>query len=392
MAGVLKMLRTSVSTDPADLERLAPRWRALLSRAAAVAQPVMTPLWQGTWWTVFGDAEHRSPWVVTVEDGDALVGLLLLSWRPTSHRGGIPVRRLELLGTGEKEADEICSDYVGAIVARGMESEVATALAAMLRDSAPNDWDELRMPSMSADDPFVPQLAAALGRCGIVTSIETSGECPYIPLPGTWEAYLQALGSSRRYVVTRSLRELEKWAGPGGWELRKARTPEDLAEGVRVLSQLHAERWTSAGKGGVFSSERFRRFHDVVMPRLLTGEDGVSLDLSWLLVRGEPVAAAYNLVHGGRLQFYQSGRRVDVPKNVRPGIAMHALAIRASIEAGLREYDFLAGASRYKRDLATESRNLVTLRAVAPGLRARVVEAARVLAERAIARIHAASR
>lgn len=385
------MLRTCVSTDPEDLNRLAPRWRALLARAAQ-AQPVMTPLWQNTWWRVFGDAEHRTPWVVTVEDGDTLVGLLLLSWRVASHRGGIPVRRLELLGTGEKEADEICSDYVGAIVARGMESEVAAALAAMLRDSAPNDWDELRMPSMSADDPVVAELAAALGRAGIVTSIETSGECPYIPLPATWEAYLQALGSSRKYVVTRSLRELDKWAGPGGWEVRKARTAEDLAAGVRVLSELHAERWTSAGKSGVFSSDRFRRFHETVMPRLLAGEDGASLDLSWLLVRGEPVAAAYNLIHGGRLQFYQSGRRVDVPKNVRPGIAMHALAIRASIEAGLREYDFLAGASRYKRDLALESRKLVTLRAVAPGLRARVVEAARMLAERAIARLRAASR
>jgi len=209
------MLRTSVSTDPADLELLAPRWRALMARGAQ-AQPVMTPLWQSTWWRVFGDAERRTPWIVTVEDGDALVGLLLLTWRVASHRAGIPVRRLELLGTGEREADEICSDYVGAIVARGMEQRVATALAATLRNATPNDWDELRMPSMSSEDPFVPDLAAALGRNGIVTSIETSGECPYIPLSGTWDAYLQALGSARRYIVTRSVRELEKWAGPGG--------------------------------------------------------------------------------------------------------------------------------------------------------------------------------
>lgn len=385
------MLRTSISTDPADFDRLTPRWRALLERAVH-AQPVMTPLWQRTWWSVFGEAERRTPWIVTVEDGDTLVGVLLLSWRVSSHRAGIPVRRLELLGTGEKEADEICSDYVGAIVARGMDDEVASAIAATLRGAAPTEWDELRMPSMSAEDPLVARLAAALGREGIVTSIEATGECPYIPLPSTWDAYLQALGSSRRYVVTRSLRELEKWAGKGGWELRKARTAEELAEGVKILSELHAERWTSAGKSGVFASDRFRRFHEIVMPRLLAGEDGASLDLRWLAVRGEPVAAAYNLIHGGRLQFYQSGRRVDVPKNVRPGIAMHALTIQESIEAGLREYDFLAGASRYKRDLALEARRLVTLRAIAPGLRARAVEAARVLAERAIARLRAASR
>ena len=102
------------------------------------------------------------------------------------------------------------------------------------------------------------------------------------------------------------------------------------------------------------------------MPRLWAGEDGASLELLWLVVRGEPIAASYNVVFGNKVYFYQSGRRMDVPKAVRPGIAMHALAIQRSIEAGRREYDFLQGASRYKRDLALASRALVTLRAVAP--------------------------
>ena len=88
--------------------------------------------------------------------------------------------------------------------------------------------------------------------------------------------------------------------------------------------------------------------------------------------------------------FYQSGRRVDVPKAVRPGIALHALAIRASIESGLREYDFLAGASRYKRELALATRPLVTLRAVGTGRCARGRwRRCASLAERAIARVRA---
>jgi CelD/BcsL family acetyltransferase involved in cellulose biosynthesis len=128
------------------------------------------------------------------------------------------------------------------------------------------------------------------------------------------------------------------------------------------------------------------------MPRLWAGEDGASLDLLWLVVRGEPIAASYNIVFGNKVYFYQSGRRMDVPKTVRPGIAMHALAIQRSIEHGRREYDFLQGASRYKRDLAHASRALVTLRAVAPHLRARAVETARMMAERAIARVRARRR
>ena len=118
------------------------------------------------------------------------------------------------------------------------------------------------------------------------------------------------------------------------------------------------------------------------MPALLDGVDG-ALDLLWLVVRGEPVAVVYNIVFRGKVYFYQSGRRVDVPKGVKPGIALHALALKRSIEAGRREYDFPKGASRYKREFALAERPLVTVRAVAPTVRARTLEGCREMAERA---------
>jgi CelD/BcsL family acetyltransferase involved in cellulose biosynthesis len=386
------MLRTHVIENPSELERLAPRWRELLDRAAH-AQPVLTPLWLLAWWREFGatgGAGGRSLRAIVVEDGSELVGLVPLSWRSTTHRRTIPVRRVELLATGEDESDEICSDYVGALAARGREEDVAAAAAQALGGGALAGWDELRLTAMNGDDPLVPRLAAALRDRGIGAHVEPSGECLYVPLPPTWDDYLRALGSSNRYVVTRSLRELDKWAGHGKWELRRARTVEELAEGRQVLHDLHAERWAAAAQRGVFASGRFSRFHDEIMPRLLAGEDGIALDLAWLVARGEPIAVSYSFVYAHKVYFYQSGRRVDLPKSLRPGIAMHALSIRASIEAGRREYDFLGGASRYKRELALARRPLVTLRAVAPSLRARAVEVARLLAERAIERVRAA--
>jgi CelD/BcsL family acetyltransferase involved in cellulose biosynthesis len=385
------MTRARIITDFAELEALVPSWRDLLGRATH-PEPVLTPLWLLTWWREFGAADRRTLSTVVVEDGGRMVGLVPLARRLTAHRPGIPVRRIELLATGEDEADEICSDYVGALVAPGFEGQVARATAAALHEGAIDDWDELRMPAMNGEDPFVARLAEELRERVRDASVDASGECPYVPLPGSWEAYLHALGSDSRYVVARSLRELEKWAGKGGWELRVARTEGELAEGMRILRDLHAGRWAAEGHAGVFASVRFTRFHETVMPRLLAGEDGAQLELSWLLARGSAVAASYSIVFRGKVYFYQSGRRVDVPRMLRPGIALHALGIRASIEAGRREYDFLAGASRYKRDLAPVVRPLVTLRAVGTGLRARAVEVARGAAERAIERLRAVRR
>jgi CelD/BcsL family acetyltransferase involved in cellulose biosynthesis len=376
-------MRTLLIDDVRELARRAPEWRRLLERASN-AQPVLTPLWLLTWWREFGGG--RALRVIAVEEGEELVGLLPLCLRTAAHRRAIPVRRLELLATGEDEADEIASDYVGGLAARGREVEVAEAAARVVTGDLKGEWDELRLTAMSGEDPLVAPLSAALLRRGLVPQVAVTGECPHVPLPATWDGYVRALGSSRRYVVTRSLRELESWSG-GNWELRRARTPYELEEGAAILRALHTERWNPEGHAGAFASARFRRFHEAAMPRLLAGEDGASLDLSWLLVRGTPVAAAYSIVYAGRVHFYQSGRLIDVPKTIKPGIAMHALAIRAAIASGLREYDFLAGASRYKKELSLATRPLVSLRAVAPGVRPRSIEAMRILAEGAAARV-----
>ena len=74
-----------------------------------------------------------------------------------------------------------------------------------------------------------------------------------------------------------------------------------------------------------------------------------------------------------------------MPKGIRPGIVLHALAIERAIAKGRREYDFLAGDSQYKLQLALATRPLVEVRAVRAPLR----ERARRLTDGAIARTRA---
>jgi CelD/BcsL family acetyltransferase involved in cellulose biosynthesis len=105
-----------------------------------------------------------------------------------------------------------------------------------------------------------------------------------------------------------------------------------------------------------------------------------ALDLSWLLVGGEPIAALYNFVWNRRVYLYQAGRKLDLPATVRPGIVLHLHAIRRAIEAEHLEYDFLGGASQYKLKLATAKRPLLAVRA----LHSPVLERVRETAERGI--------
>lgn len=328
-------------------------------------EPGMTPAWMLAWWNVYGGEEGRRLRVLAVHDRGRLVGLAPLVARWVLRGPGVPYRRLETLGTGEPSGDDVCTEYVGPLAERGAERDVAQAFARAVVAGEAGPYDELLLPVMKGDVEMPALLADALRQEGLEVELRETSQCPYVPLPATWEAYLRQLPSSGRYLVNRSLRDFTAWAG-GELRLERATTPGRLQEGLRVLAELHEARWKAAGERGAFAGSRFRRFHERVAPRLL--DDG-ALELVWLVAHGRPVAAAYVILHANKATFYQSGRATDVPDAVRPGIVLQAELVRSAIERGLVEYDFLGGASRYKRQLALASRPLVEIRAARRTLR-----------------------
>jgi len=354
-------LACTVVQSSDELVRFEPAWRDLLERSS-VNGPTVSPLWLGTWWRVFGRTGGRRLCAALFWQRERLVGLAPLQSRLHFYRPGIPFQRIELLASGEPEADEICSEYLGVIAEQGLEEAVAEALAQGLSAGRLGSWDEAVFPAMAADHPMPEHMVRAFRKHAVESESVPCGCCPYVALPADWDGYLASLASSDRYFVKRALREFENWAN-GSAEICEARSPADLECGMRILQSLHGERW---GNAGVFRSRQFTAFHDGVM-RSLFAEN--ALALLWLKVRGNPIAATYNVIWKGKEYFYQSGRKLDVPKCVRPGIVLHAHAIRRAIEAGRTEYDFLAGPSRYKRQLATASHGLVTVRAVRAPLR-----------------------
>jgi CelD/BcsL family acetyltransferase involved in cellulose biosynthesis len=343
--------------DAVELEGLAAEWQALLKTSAS-AEPMLAPDWLLPWWSVYGSGRGLRVGLFT--EGERLLGLAPLCVRRYWYRPGIPLQRLEFLGSDVDEGDGVCSEYLNVIAAAGQEARVAQAFAAELVHGSFGPWHELVLSALDGHGPMPELIAGAFAEQGYLCEQQVLMESPYLQLPDSWEAYLRGrLNKPKRRHLLAALRHFEAWAG-SDWRIERVTSVEDLARGQAILHDLHNHRWGEGERqAGAFAKSRFLSFHGEYMPRLL--EQG-GLELFWLTVRGQPVAAHYQIVANGKVYYYQCGRRLDVPHRVKPGIFLLAQAIRQAIAQGQREFDSLGGDDHYKRQLARTTRPIVQLR------------------------------
>jgi CelD/BcsL family acetyltransferase involved in cellulose biosynthesis len=133
------------------------------------------------------------------------------------------------------------------------------------------------------------------------------------------------------------------------------------------LVDLHQLRWLAAGHPGAFGDSRVVGFHRALVADLLPRGEV-------LLFRvrdrdGSTVGCLYSYLDANRVLFYQGGFAQDADNKRRPGLTTHVTCLQACSDRGFAVYDLLAGASRYKRELATSAGELVWATAGPLGLR-----------------------
>src|SRR5262249_4110741 len=147
------------------VEAVVPAWRELLADSAS-NEPTLSPEWLLTWWDVYGSQQGRRLRFVRFDAADRMVGLAPLLIRRHWYRPGVPFQRLEPLGSGEREADSVCSDYLTVIARKGYEADLARAFAGALGQGTLGRWDELVMPLMAGDGAMPALLAMSCSEAG----------------------------------------------------------------------------------------------------------------------------------------------------------------------------------------------------------------------------------
>ena len=342
-------------TDTDGLAALRAEWDALLSDSAADSV-FLTWDWVSAWWTHFGTGRDLKILVLRDREDGRLAALAPLVAEQATWLGLVPMRRLALIGAGIAAAD-----HLDVILRSGLEAEAGKASWDALA-AASADWDALVLEGLSQTSPM-PAVWKADPRTA--SALFSTNTCRYLPLPATWEAYLQTMPSKRRRRIGWRRRRLEK-EFPDRIRFRTITEADDLAPAMESLFRLHQTVQTDRGNPGSFATEAMRAFHLDVARRFL---DQGRLRLHLITVGDEDIAAIYCYRHGPVLSFYSTGFAPDWDRH-NPGRQVMAFSIENAIGDGAAEYDFLRGDESYKEAFSGDLREDLNLRiAIKPGAR-----------------------
>jgi CelD/BcsL family acetyltransferase involved in cellulose biosynthesis len=331
----------------ADLEAHAGRWNELLARSRSNSI-FLTWEWIEPWWQTFG-AELELAVLVGEEHGQ-LVGIAPLMIAPHPSPGGRYIRTLMFLGQG----GDTLAEHLDLILEPGREPELAEAFVDHLCGPLRRRWDALLLERIIEDSPNRTLVIERFRERGVVVVARNELPAPYLRLPESMDSLLAAKSSNFRYQYQRSRKRL---LAMGAARFMMAGQDLPVEEAMAILADLNRERWQDAGAS--FRTDRYRRFHSALAQRF---HERDWLWLSILTLDGQPIAARYDFVYGGKAWCMQGGWKPSL-QNLNLGLIMTGEVIAWAIGRGLREYDFLGGEDHYKSRWADAERTLVDLEA-----------------------------
>jgi CelD/BcsL family acetyltransferase involved in cellulose biosynthesis len=282
------------------------------------------------WWQTRGGGEWPEARLalITAEENGRLVGVAPLFHTP-AHQG---LARLMLVGSVE------VSDYLDLIAEQGKLEPFLQELLPFLQKADLPSWQALDLYNIFDDSPTLPALKNAAGRLGWGYEAARVYHCPYIPIPGDWEAYLASIDKKQRHEIRRKIRRLETSGLPSRWYLASdAATLDDEITAFLALMEQDEEK-------ARFLTPPMRQFmRSVVWWAFREG----CLHLAFLEIAGQKAAAQLAFDYLNRLWVYNSGISV-AHIEFSPGWVLLGYQLKWCNETHHEAFDFMRGDEEYK--------------------------------------------
>lgn len=323
-------VRVDVTGAWSDEETIQREWAATLLQNSELTL-FSSEAWLRAWWNAFGQPDTLEFSMFSTADHS--VGFAPF-FRARKKFLGKKLIQLRMVGAGSGD-----SDGLDLALRSGCEQE---AINALLQSHAKRvDWDICSLETLSS--------GSAIGKL-LPESLQLYG-WPYhitrvprwcVPLPDSWNQYIDGLPPEFRPLLTRYPKRLDS-----RYEctVKRCQSETELERYLPILFDLHQRRWQDAGRPGAFALKERRQFFSEVAHNFL-GKGW--LDFWVMELNGVPVALQFCCHYGETVHLLQEGFDPAYNKD-KVGYALRAKALQHYIQVGMKHYDFMAGSDPYKQ-------------------------------------------
>lgn len=323
----MKNYTINVIETLAAWENIREPWNNLLKESSS-DNIFLTWEWLYSWAEVFLDANKRNLFIVTIYDGDVLLGVA--PWYISSDRTmGFLVRQIMFIGEPEG-----ASDYLDVFVKKGKEESVSKAIYNFLLTDVSDKWDSLKLNEIPQNSRFLLHFLEKAEELGKLTEIQRGAFCPIAVLPSSDSEFFSALSTHRRQQFNRDLKILKERHGAEHVTFSGFVPNESLERFLDFYENKKDAR-----------DERFRAFLHK-FSQLSRGMEPVGID--FLASNGADVAALFHLYYNATASLYLMAVDKGFNQKVSVGNVMVGLAIKNAIKKEFAIYDFLKGPESYK--------------------------------------------
>jgi CelD/BcsL family acetyltransferase involved in cellulose biosynthesis len=196
------------------------------------------------------------------------------------------------------------------------------------------------------------EIVARIGARASRTLIREAGCSPIIRIDGTWDDYLAGRSRHLRRELARKRKKLEaQWTV--AWTT--AGTPEDHERAMTAVLEIERNSWKDREGTSICAEPGAAAFYSK-LARSAAAAGRLRIEL--LHLDGRPVAHLLGLVHRGT--YYALKTSYDEAyRTWAPGVVLFQYVIERSFADELSTFDFLGDHSRWKDELANDSRHHV---------------------------------
>jgi hypothetical protein len=335
-------------------------WNNLLEKTKA---PNIFLTWEVLYcvWKEYVSSHRDKLYILTARDNSGkLIGIapFVLSQFRAFNTLSLPVREIKFLSAGA-----ICNNYLDFLTIPGEDEILFKSFFEYLFSPAESKkWDIIDLTDLRDTSPSIDYLSSYASHRGLMVKKNPSFIHPFIPIPVSWEEYLQSLSTKTRRNVRYYTRKLEERFGCRYQLIEEGKNIEKimniLVEWLRLRWEHTDDYWSN-----------FRDFHLKLAHELAQKR---RLQIDTLTIDKQFIAISYGFKYA-KIKYGYAIAFDPKWSNYSPGTVLLGKIIKQAIAENLSEFDTLRlDKSHYKLKLSSQKEDISSLIIVKPNITGRM--------------------